>query len=581
MFRIRRIYSDFLPVNREAVGQVQAILREQFPAMRREEIEELPSKLRHQYRYGFQIVLVVAEGAGGEVKGFALVLYDPVLSFAWLDWIAAGRLETGRGFGGALYERVREEALALGCVGLFFECLPDDPALSRNPAIRKENAARLRFYERYGARPIAGTLYETPLSEEDDNPPYLVFDGLGQDRPLRRQLAKRIVSAILTRKYAHLCPPEYNRKVLGSFRDDPVRLRPPRYGEGVRPSPVPARLPADRQILMVVNDQHEIHHVRERGYVESPARVRVIEDELLKTGLFRTRKPRHFGDAPIRAVHAGGYCDYLERVCEKVPPGRSVYPYVFPIRNKARPPRELPLRAGYYCIDTFTPLNRNAYLAARRGIDCTLTCADEILKGTANLAYALVRPPGHHAERRVFGGFCYFNNAAVAAQKLSGHGTVAVLDLDYHHGNGTQDIFFERPDVLTVSIHGHPRFAYPYFSGFAEETGEGAGKGYNLNLPLPEKAGGPLYAENMEKALKRIRAFSPGFLVVCLGLDTAKNDPTGSWTLSGKDFENSGRNVGRLNLPTLVVQEGGYNTRNLGTNAAHFFRGLWEGFHNR
>ncbi len=136
----------------------------------------------------------------------------------------------------------------------------------------------------------------------------------------------------------------------------------------------------------------------------------------------------------------------------------------------------MPVRAGYYCIDTFTPLNRNAYTAAKGAVDCALTAASQILTGY-RISYALVRPPGHHAESKVFGGFCYFNSSAMAANYLSVHGRVAVLDVDYHHGNGTQDIFYQRDDVLTVSIHGHPSFAYPYFSGFSEETGEEKGLG--------------------------------------------------------------------------------------------------------
>jgi acetoin utilization deacetylase AcuC-like enzyme len=192
------------------------------------------------------------------------------------------------------------------------------------------------------------------------------------------------------------------------------------------------------------------------------------------------------------------------------------------------------------------------------------------------LAYALVRPPGHHAERRSFGGFCYLNSTAVAAHFLSRFGRVAVLDIDYHHGNGTQDIFYNRSDVLTVSIHGHPRSTFPYFSGFADEKGVGVGVGYNLNIPLPENIGRTSYEQALQQALRRIRRFSPRFLVLAFGLDTAKGDPTGSWSLGADDFTQNGRLIGELRLPILVVQEGGYRTRSLGTNAAHFFVGLWR-----
>jgi acetoin utilization deacetylase AcuC-like enzyme/ribosomal protein S18 acetylase RimI-like enzyme len=258
-----------------------------------------------------------------------------------------------------------------------------------------------------------------------------------------------------------------------------------------------------------------------------------------------------------------------------MPEKRSLYPYVFPLRNKTRPPKEPSVLAGYYCMDTFTPINRNAFPAARRAVDCALTAAREILNGR-RLAYALVRPPGHHAERRVFGGFCYFNNNAIAAQYLSGFGKVAILDIDYHHGNGQQDIFYRRSEVLTVSIHGHPSFAYPYFSGFEDEKGEGEGEGFNYNLPLAEHIAGEAHRQALQKALTRIEEFKPTFLVVALGLDTAKGDPTGTWSLRARDFAANGKMIGSLNLPTVVIQEGGYRTRTLGINAASFFNGLAE-----
>ena len=573
MFRIHKIFDVTTPANQRLLSQVQAMLRVQFEALSEQEIETLPARLEHPHRYRFRPILLVAE-KGPSVRGFALLLHDPELGFCLLDYVAAARGRTGGGIGGALYERAREEAYPLGVVGIFLEALPDDPALSPDPVVRKQNAARLKFYESFGARPIAGTAYETPFNDGDTDPPYLVFDNLGRDQqPLGKARARKIVRTILERKYGSVAPPGYIDAVVASFRDDPVRLREPRYvremagAEDLRPR--------RRRIALVVNDRHDIHHVRDRGYVEAPVRVPSILKELDRTEIFEKITPRHFGVKHIEQVHDPDFVRYLQKACANVPEKNSVYPYVFPIRNQARPPKELPLRAGYYCIDTFTPLNANAYKAALGAVDCALTGAGCLLDG-GRAAYALVRPPGHHAERRSFGGFCYFNSAAVAANYLSEHGRVALLDIDYHHGNGSQDIFWRRRDVLTVSIHGHPRFTYPYFSGFEDETGEGDGAGFNVNLPLPENIDGERYRGTLSAALRIVRKFEPQFLVLALGLDTAKGDPTGSFRLTAKDFSENGSLIGGLRLPMLVVQEGGYKTQTLGVNARHFFTGLWE-----
>jgi acetoin utilization deacetylase AcuC-like enzyme/GNAT superfamily N-acetyltransferase len=573
VFRIRRIHDGMLPAERDIVERIQSIIREQFPLVPEADVALLPEQLRDPFRFRYRTVIFAALGERGRLKGFATLLWVPDLRFCYLDFVTAARLVVGRGVGGALYQRVREEALGLGGSGLFFECLPDDPATCRVPEIIRQNAARLRFYESYGARPIVGTAYETPLKPTSECPPFLVFDDLGRGEPLRRDRAREIVRAILERKYHDYCTPAYVDMVVESFRDDPVVLREPRYRRREKAVPVVPQPSLEKRIVLVVSDAHRIHHVKERGYVECPARIDSILREIEPTGLFERHPVKHFPGDVVRAVHDPEFVGYLKRVCAAAGADDSVYPYVFPIRNRARPPWDLAMRAGYYCIDTFTPLNGNAYVAARRAVDCALTAAATLLEGP-RVAYALVRPPGHHAERRSFGGFCYLNSTAIAAHYLSSYGTVAVLDLDYHHGNGTQDIFYQRSDVLTLSIHGHPHFAYPYFTGFADERGEGAGAGYNWNFPLAEAVDGPHYARVLDEACRRIEWFRPAFLVVALGLDTVRGDPTGSWSLRARDLEANGRRVGALGVPTLVVQEGGYSTRRLGTAARRFLSGL-------
>lgn len=329
-------------------------------------------------------------------------------------------------------------------------------------------------------------------------------------------------------------------------------------------------------MALVVTDLHAIHHVRERGYVEAPARIDAIERELRTLPFLERVEPRTFPESHILAVHDRDFVEYLRRISGSLPEQRVVYPYVFPIRNATRPPRDLAVRAGYYCIDTFTPLSRSAFRAARRAVDCALTAAQKVLEAYP-FAYALVRPPGHHAESRAFGGFCYFGTSAIAAHYLSGSGRVAILDIDYHHGNSQQEIFWTRDDVLTVSLHGDPSFAYPYFTGFRDERGGDRGFGYNLNIPLPENLDGTGYRRVLKNALEHIRAFAPAYLVVALGLDTARGDPTGTWSLRSEDFEKNGAMIGALDLPTLVVQEGGYRTSAIGRNARRFLTGLWRG----
>jgi acetoin utilization deacetylase AcuC-like enzyme/GNAT superfamily N-acetyltransferase len=574
MIRIRVIEGAEASLARDRIVQAQQILRRNFPDWH-EDADRMFAWLRDPVRTGWRAVLIVAETSTGRVNGFALVLHFSRINASFLDYLAVRQDVRGSGLGSALYEAVREFCQGVGSRALYLEVDPDDPRLVSDEAKLAENQRRLRFYEYYDVRPIVGTEYHLPLGEPPTHA-MLLYDSLGNsDAPSRRD-ARAAVRKILTSRFGEMTSPQYIRRVVNSFRDDPVRLRPPMYVRRRTPAPRrPGKLA--RSFAMIINHKHIIHHVRDRGYEERPARVGTLVKAIETTGLFASVRPRRYAEKHILAVHDHRYVRFIKELCSKLASDRPVYADTFPRRRPPRRPKLVhPDLAGYYCLDSFTPLDAGAYRAARAAVDAALTGADEILASTP-VAYALCRPPGHHAERALCGGFCYFNNAAIAANYLSAHGRVAVVDVDFHHANGTQDIFYQRDDVLTVSIHGDPATAYPYFSGYSEERGEGAGVGTNRNFPLPPDTGDDAYLATLDKALRLVRRFRPKYLVVSLGLDTLRGDPTAFFSLTPAGAEGIGQRLAALRLPTLVVQEGGYNLRNLRRGAAAFFNGWSQG----
>jgi acetoin utilization deacetylase AcuC-like enzyme len=320
------------------------------------------------------------------------------------------------------------------------------------------------------------------------------------------------------------------------------------------------------------------------GRVRQPVYERVERGELLRDALAAAGHPLHapleHGTAPILAVHEPALLEFLEHAWRRWRAARGpqvLIPDTFapPGLARARPgPFTGGLgRPGWFCFDTATPLVEGSYAAARAAVDVALTAAD-LVAGGARATYALCRPPGHHAGPGYYGGFCLLNNAAVAARALGRHGRVAILDVDFHHGNGTQEIFWRDGSVLYVSLHADPVAQYPYFTGAADETGEGAGRGANRNLPLPEGTGEDAYLAALDAACDTVAAFGAATLVVSLGFDTFERDPLGTFGLLTSSYARIGERIAELELPTLLVQEGGYALEALGANAVALLSGF-------
>jgi acetoin utilization deacetylase AcuC-like enzyme len=256
--------------------------------------------------------------------------------------------------------------------------------------------------------------------------------------------------------------------------------------------------------------------------------------------------------------------------------GSEMIANIHPVRYGATYPTHIVGRLGWHAADTAAPISKGTYAAACAATDVATTAAQLVMDGE-DAVYALCRPPGHHAYADMSGGFCFFNNSAVAAAQLRlQHERVAILDVDVHHGNGTQGIFYERPDVLTVSIHADPVFFYPFVWGYAHERGAGPGLGANLNIPLPKGTGDDDYIKAIGEAEKTIRAFAPGALVVALGLDASEHDPLAGLAVTTAGFRRIGAAIARLGLPTVFAQEGGYLSDILGANLTAVLGGFEE-----
>ena len=346
--------------------------------------------------------------------------------------------------------------------------------------------------------------------------------------------------------------------------------------------------------MRVVFDQRQLAHAPSRFLVrgewkpcpEIPRRGEVLAAAAREAG-HEIVEPAAHGAAPWAAVHGADYLEFLETAHARwraLPgTGPEVVPNVHPVRRAGGYPAAVVGQAGWHMADTSCPIGAGTWDAACAASDAAVHASRLVVTGKAREAYALCRPPGHHAASDMAGGFCYLNHVAIAAAdalpRLAAQGRparVAILDVDAHHGNGTQAIFYARDDVYFVSVHGDPGSFYPFFAGYAEERGAGRGTGYNLNLPLPAGVNDDAYLATLDAALEAIAAYGPSYLVVSAGLDTFGGDPLGDFALTTPGFARIGAQIAQLGLPTLFVQEGGYAIDDLGRNVVSLLGGFEE-----
>ena len=340
-------------------------------------------------------------------------------------------------------------------------------------------------------------------------------------------------------------------------------------------------------MLTFYSDDHRLHHGRcelidgeLKPCFEMPSRADHVLQRVRDRRLGEVLAPGEFGRAPIARIHDAGFLAFLEGAWARwTAEGHTadLLPFTWPARTLRRDvlPEGLHAQFGYYSFDAGAPITAGTWQAAYSAAQVALSGQRAVAEGQRS-AFALCRPPGHHAAADLMGGYCYLNNAAIAAQRFLDQGAarVAILDVDYHHGNGTQSIFYDRADVLFASIHGDPRFEFPFFLGHADETGAGAGEGVNLNLPLAAGSAWDAWSAALECACRRIAEYGPDVLVVSLGVDTFKEDPISQFKLDSPDYLRMGERIAALGRPTLFVMEGGYAVAEIGINAVNVLEGF-------
>ena len=312
---------------------------------------------------------------------------------------------------------------------------------------------------------------------------------------------------------------------------------------------------------------------------ERPSRAQYIIDRVREVSLGPVREPDDFGIDPILAIHNKAFIDFLQVAWmdwQAAGFKGEAMPTVWPARRMTqRVPSHIEGLLGYYALSCETTISEGTWEAAYASAQVALTGAERINQG-ARAVFSLCRPPGHHAAIDMYGGYCFVNNAAVAAQHFldTGAKRIAILDVDFHHGNGTQDIFDTRDDVLFISLHGDPMDAFPHFLGHADETGSGAGVGFTANYPMPPKTDFPTWRAALIKALAQIAEYAPDQLIISLGVDTFETDPISFFELKSEDFTTYGADIASLNLPTLFIMEGGYDIAEIGVNTVNVLQGF-------
>jgi acetoin utilization deacetylase AcuC-like enzyme len=336
----------------------------------------------------------------------------------------------------------------------------------------------------------------------------------------------------------------------------------------------------------VYTENHRFHFAQAELYggefvtpFERPSRMEYILRELRHRGMSDIMAPSRLNLKRVTRVHDEGFVEFLKTAWQqwtKAGYRGEIFPTIIPNRSlHQRIPRWIDGKVGYYAHSIETAITATTWEAAKSSAAVALT-AQKIVANGARAAFALCRPPGHHAHDDLYGGYCFLNNAAIATQAFRDDGAkrVAILDVDFHHGNGTQDIFYDRNDVLFCSLHGAPEDTYPHFLGYAEEHGKGRGEGFNFNYPMPRKTRYSVWDRALQAACKQIRRFKPDVLVVSLGVDAYKDDPVSFFKLESRDFTACGATIAKLQLPTLFVMEGGYAIEAIGVNTVNVLEGF-------